>query len=38
LVNSIDYDIEDKTPYYTEARKLAMEKAKQKAQELAKVA
>lgn len=38
VVNNIGYDIEDKTPYYTEARKLAMEKAKQKAEELANVA
>lgn len=37
LVNNISYDIEDKTPYYTEARELAMEKANQKAKELAKV-
>ena len=37
-VNNINYDIEDKTPYYTQARKLAMEKAQQKAQELASVA
>ncbi len=37
LVNNISYDIEDKTPYYTQARELAMEKANQKAKELAKV-
>lgn len=37
-VNNINYDIEDKTPYYTQARKLAMEKAEQKAKELANVA
>jgi len=37
-VNNINYDIEDKTPYYTQARKLAMKKAKQKAWELAEVA
>lgn len=38
MVNNIQYDIEDKTPYYTQARKLAMEKAQQKAEELAKLA
>ena len=36
LVNNISYDIEDKTPFYAEARKLAMEKAHQKASDLAK--
>ena len=30
-----DYDIYDKAPYYKEARKLAMEKAYQKASDLA---
>ena len=35
LVNNISYDIYDKTTYYSEARKLAMAKAYQKAQELA---
>lgn len=34
-VNNVNYDIEDKTPYFAEARKLAMKKAKQKAEELA---
>ncbi len=38
IINNINYDIEDKTPYYTQARELAMEKANQKAKELAKVA
>lgn len=38
IINNISYDIEDKTPYYTQARELAMEKANQKAKELAKVA
>lgn len=37
-VNNINYDIEDKTPYYTQARKLAMKEAEQKAKELANVA
>lgn len=37
-VNNINYDIEDKTPYYTQARELAMKKAKQKAEELASIA
>ena len=35
LVNNISYDIEDKAPFYKEARKLAMEKAHQKAADLA---
>ena len=35
LVNNINYDIEDKAPFYKEARKLAMEKAYQKATDLA---
>ena len=35
LVNNISYDIEDKAPFYKEARKLAMEKAHQKASDLA---
>lgn len=34
-IHNISYDIKDKTPFYTEARKLAMTKAKQKAEELA---
>ncbi len=38
IINNIAYDIEDKTPYYSQARELAMEKANQKAKELAKVA
>lgn len=37
LVNDISYDIYDKTEYYSQARKLAMEKAYQKAWELAKL-
>ena len=35
LINNISYDIYDKTVYYSEARKLAMQKAQQKAEELA---
>ena len=35
LLNNISYDIYDKAPYYKEARKLAMEKAYQKASDLA---
>lgn len=31
----LTYDIDDKAPYYSEARELAMEKAEQKAEELA---
>ena len=34
-VNSVSFDIEDKTPYYTEARDIAMDYAKSKAQQLA---
>ena len=36
LLNNISYDIYDKAPFYKEARKLAMEKAYQKASDLAK--
>lgn len=35
LINNVSYDIYDKTVYYSEARKLAMAKAHQKAEELA---
>jgi hypothetical protein len=35
LLNNISYDIYDKAPFYKEARKLAMEKAYQKASDLA---
>jgi len=35
LLNNISYDIYDKAPFYKEARKLAMEKAHQKAEDLA---
>ena len=35
LINHVSYDIYDKSIYYSEARKLAMEKAYQKASELA---
>ena len=35
LLNNISYDIYDKAPFYKEARKLAMEKAHQKASDLA---
>ena len=34
-VNSVSFDIEDKTPYYEQARTLAMQYAKAKAQQLA---
>ena len=35
LLNNISYDIYDKAPFYKEARKIAMEKAYQKASDLA---
>jgi uncharacterized protein YggE len=35
FVNNINYDIDDKTEYYSQARKLALQKAEQKASELA---
>ena len=35
MLNNISYDIFDKAPFYKEARKLAMEKAYQKASDLA---
>ena len=35
MLNNISYDIYDKAPFYKEARKLAMEKAHQKASDLA---
>lgn len=38
FVNNISYDIDDKTEYYSQARKLALEKAEQKASELAEYA
>lgn len=37
-INDLSYDIEDKTELFTKARVLAMQKAKQKATELAKLA
>ena len=37
-INSMSYDIDDKTDLYTQARKLGFEKAKQKADELASLA
>lgn len=37
-VNNVSYDIEDKTEVYSQARKLAMEKAAQKAKEMAGIA
>jgi uncharacterized protein YggE len=37
-IQSMSYDIDDKTSIYTQARKLAFEKAKQKAMELASLA
>jgi uncharacterized protein YggE len=36
-LQNIAYDIEDKTPYFKQARELAFKKAEQKAQELAKL-
>ena len=38
FVNNVSYDIDDKTEYYSQARKLALEKAEQKASELAEYA
>ena len=38
FVNNVNYDIDDKTEYYSQARKLALEKADQKAKELAEFA
>lgn len=38
MINDISYDIDDKSPHYTQARQMAMEKAKQKAKELADIA
>ena len=38
FVNSISYDIDDKTEYYSQARELALKKANQKAEDLAKYA
>lgn len=38
FVNSINYDIDDKTEYYSQARELALKKAQQKAEDLAKYA
>ena len=38
FVNSISYDVDDNTEYYSEARELALKKAKQKAEDLAKYA
>lgn len=35
LINNISYDVDDKTEYYSQARKLALEKAEQKANDLA---
>lgn len=37
-VNNVSYDIDDKTDVYSQARKLAMEKAGKKAQEMADIA
>jgi uncharacterized protein YggE len=34
----VNYDVDDKTEYYSQARKLALEKANQKAEDLAKYA
>lgn len=36
-INGISFDIEDKTKFFTQARELAFDKAKQKAEELAKL-
>ena len=38
MVNNVRYDIDDKTEYYSQARELALKKAKQKAEDLAKFA
>ncbi len=38
FVNSVSYDIDDKTEYYSQARELALKKANQKASDLAKYA
>ena len=38
FVNSISYDVDDKTEYYSQARELALKKANQKAEDLAKYA
>ena len=38
FVNSINYDIDDKTEYYSQARELALKKENQKAEDLAKYA
>ena len=38
FVNSVNYDIDDKTEYYSQARELALKKANQKAEDLAKYA
>ena len=38
FVNNVNYDIDDKTEYYSQARKLALQKAEQKASELAEYA
>ena len=38
FVNSVSYDIDDKTEYYSQARELALKKANQKAEDLAKYA
>lgn len=38
LVNNISYDVDDKTEYYSQARKLALKKAEQKAEDLAEYA
>jgi uncharacterized protein YggE len=37
-INGINFDIEDRTHLFSQARTLAFEKAQQKAQELAKLA
>jgi hypothetical protein len=37
MISSINFDIEDKTEYFTSARELAYQKAEQKAKELAKL-
>ena len=37
-MNGVDYDLADKEKAYTEARKMALEKARQKAEDMAKIA
>jgi len=38
MVNNVQYDVDDKSEYYSQARELALQKANQKAEDLAKYA